>query len=518
MSAAIEIKKSTVAINAASSVLRKALVLGVLVWSQQYLMRRNTPDQYTLLPTLNSLLVFLPLLSTLVSAGLRRYVTEAYARGESQRVTELVSAIFPRVLLVAGLMLVAGGAMSWYVGAIVEIVPEELEQARIMFFLLVLSASLRVACAPFGIGFDLRQKFLQRNVISLGAEVLRVSLMLALLAHSPRVLWVVVASLGSTVVELVVVNRLSRRLVPELVFRPRLVGRAGAAPMMRFGGWSVLNQVSLLVREAADPLILNRLANSVEVNSFWAGALFDRHIRATFLEASATAQPAVTAMQATDQAERLRRAYFRVCRYSLWILFFFALPMIVYREELMAVWLRESYSLYASAAVVMALLLSRAVVIFPNSALGMVAVAKEEVRAVAVRACIVSSANLALTFYLVGVHHMGAVGSALATWIVTFIGAPTLNWPLGLRLTGSTFGEWWKASVWPGLQPGLAAAPVWIAMHELFGVHGWLGLVVHGLVGAVAYVAVLVLFAASPAERADFLRFWRARGRAPAAR
>jgi hypothetical protein len=54
-------------------------------------------------------------------------------------------------------------------------------------------------------------------------------------------------------------------------------------------------------------------------------------------------------------------------------------------------------------------------------------------------------------------------------------------------------------------------------MHALFGVDGWLGLAVHGLVGALAYAAVLVFFAASPAERAEVMRFWRARGRAPAA-
>ncbi len=507
----IEIRKGTVAINAASSVLRKGLVLGILVWAQQYLLRRNTPEEYALLPVLTSLMVFLPLLSTLVSSGLRRYVTEAYARGETGRVTELVSTIFPMVFGIAMVILLVGGTVAWYVGDLLTIDAAQLGQARGMFLMLVVSACLRVAFAPFGLGFDLRQKFLMRNLVSLGSELLRVGLLIALFRISPRVMWVVVSGLGSTIAELVVVAWLSRRLVPELVFRPKLFRRASARSVISFGGWTVLNQVALLIREAADPLILNKLSNPVQVNSFHMGALFDRHIRATFLEASATAQPAVTAMHATDQADRLRRAYFRVSRYSLWILLFFSIPMIVYRDEIYALYLRERYSTYASAAIVMALLLSRAVVIFPNSVLGMVAAAKEEVRAVAIRACVVSAANLALTFYFVGVLDMGAVGSALATVLVTFIGAPTLNWPLGLRLTGSTFRDWWRASVWPGFLPGLCAGPIWLGAHALFSVRGWSGLGAHVLAGALVYGLALLLFAASRAERADLARLWRNR-------
>ena len=60
-------------------------MLTVLVWMHQHLIRHVDPEDYQLYPLLIGLMLLFPLLTSVSIAGLRRYVTEAYARGDEPR-------------------------------------------------------------------------------------------------------------------------------------------------------------------------------------------------------------------------------------------------------------------------------------------------------------------------------------------------------------------------------------------------------------------------------------------------
>ena len=347
-----------------------------------------------------------------------------------------------------------------------------------------------------------------RNAIGLGAEVFKTLLLIYLLSISVDVLWIVVANTAATVIELCVTTAISRRLVPALRLERDARQPGTLGKLVNFGGWSVVIQIALIVRDSADAFILNRLANDVEVNNFGIGSKPDWHVRSTYIEATANAQPAITAFNALGEEDRLRRTFFRLSRYSLWTLAFVSLPLIIYRAEAVGLYIGEAEAVYAPAvAAVMALLLARAVVIFPNTLIGMIAAAKAQVRAVAWRSALMSATNLLLTLYLVGSLQMGAVGSALGTLAVTAIGAPLLNWSLAFRLTGSRWPDWLRETYLPGLVPLALAAPVWIALRHWAPPASWGALGLHFAAGWLVYLAALSL-ALRPEDRADLGALW----------
>lgn len=503
MTTRVEISKRLLLVNAASTVLRKIVSLGVLFWVYRELahIERSEMDTYVVVI---ALMLMFPLLTTVCVAGLRRSVTEAYARGEEQRVTRLVSSMFPVLLGVGVVVLALGAIFTWRIDDVLTIKPEYVGDARLMFGMLIGTVALRVSLAPLGLGIDVRQKFTLRNFIGLGTELLRLSVVL-LLFHTlgARALWAVVAMVLASVTEILSTTAVSMALVPALRFRFPEFRRGEIWPLLTFGGWSLLNQVAFMIREVADPFVLNKLGAEGEPATFGYGALADTQIRRTYIEMYLNALPAVTAMHATGQRDQLRRTYFRMSRYALWILLAASAPLVVYRHEFFALYLRDTYSLYAGAATVMALLLARAVVIFPNSILGMIAMANEQIRPLALRAITMSLANLALTIWFVGPLEMGAIGSALATLLVTVVGAPFLMWGLGLRLTGARLLPWLRGAVWPGLIPALCAAPVWLGLQALFPATTWVRLGADVSAGLLAYALGMVLLAFGPADRRD---------------
>jgi O-antigen/teichoic acid export membrane protein len=499
----VPISKKILLVNSAGTVVRRLLSISVLFWMHQYLIRRIPAEECVLLPVLMAVMAFTPLLTTILSGGLGRYVTEAYAQGDTRRVTGITSTMAPLMILAASMLTGLGALFAWKIDVMLEIAPTQVENARLMFFILIVGAAIRVASSPFTLGYYIRQRFVRRDLIGVGFELLRIGLLLYLLTqHETRVMWVVVASFIAGFGETVVVFVGSRRLVPELRFELARVRRSIVRPLVSYGGWTILGQSSSILREMAGPLILNHMATDTDVVAFNLGAQVDRHVRLTVVGATAVAQPATTAMAATGNDERLRRTWLRLNRYSMWALFAIGCPLILFRSEFFQLYLRERYVENQEAELVLALLMARLIVLFPNSATSLLSIARAEVRSGATRSMILELVNLALTVTLVGAFKMGALGSALGTFAAAMVGHPILVWTFGLRLSGARFGEWLKTSILPGLLPVLVAGPAWYAAHRFMRPDTWAELAIAGLLGGVVYAGVL-LARLGPDDRDD---------------
>ncbi|HED66110.1 MAG TPA: hypothetical protein ENJ09_11215 [Planctomycetes bacterium] len=504
MSPGVEISKKLVLINSASTLVRRALSITVLFWMHQYLLKRIPIEEYALLPVLMGVIAFTPLLSTLLAGGLGRYMTEAYARHDERRVTEICSTMTPLLVGAALLLACCGALFTWKIDAVLDIAPDQVENARRLFTLLLIGAVVRVAVAPFLLGFYIRQKLVQRDLIGFGVELVRIAILFVLLTQfEARILWVVVASLTANLLEMGIVFVRSRALLPALRFRMAAMRRDVLGPVLSYGSWTILGQLSWMLREMMDPIILNKMAGPSDVATFSLGSQVDRQLRRTLAGATAVTQQAATAMVATDQGERLRGTWLRLSRYSLWTLLGAAAPLVVYRVEFFQLYLGEALAKTPKAPVVLAILLSRYLVLFPNAGTGILTMAKAEMRPAALRGIALELSNLALTLVLVGVFSMGSVGSALATTIVCAVGHPLLLWPLGLRFSGASLSLWWRTSIRPGLVPMLVALPVWLAIHVWLAPTTIVGLGVAFGAGWVAY-SIGLFFSLRPEDRRDF--------------
>ncbi len=216
----VEASKKLVLINSASAVVATAVNMAVWFWLQPYLLHRIGDEEYSLYPVLAAVMVFLPMFTMVIISGISRYVTEAYARGDDRRVVQIVSTMTV-VLFGVGLAILIGGAFfCWFIDRILNIPAHRLWDARIMMGLMVLFFAIRVATTPFCVGLFVRQKFVLRNLILVGQEAVRITILLSLLfGVSTRVLWVVVATIGANLCGLIIILVVSVRLVPALRFR-----------------------------------------------------------------------------------------------------------------------------------------------------------------------------------------------------------------------------------------------------------------------------------------------------------
>ena len=498
MSSRVLLSKRLFLVNSASAVLRRILYVSVLIWLNQHLLHRVGAVEYSLYPLVVGVMYFVPLLSLFLTAGLGRFVTEAYALGDDEKVTRIVSTMTVPLLVLSGLCLAGGLLFAWHIGHVLTIPSGRLWDARIMLGLLVCCSALRLPLVPFTFGLYVKQRFVLQNLIGLGVEVVKMALLFVLLfGVSTCVLWVVVAEVIAQSLSSVAMVAISVRSVPALRFVFNKIEWGTARQIMGFGGWSLVINSASSAQRMLDPLFLNKLAMLADVTSYHIATMPVRHIHAFEAVATAPLLPQLITMHATGRQEQMRRLYLRGGRYGLWAVLCVTLPAIAYCRELITLYLGAEY---IETAFVMVLTLLTTVWGFSNWMLSQLCQAKDQMRPIAIRLALLQVVRIILILYFVGSLNLGALGLAGAGWIAA-AGTTAVNVPLGWRLVQVEAGQWFREVMVKGSIPGAVAMLVWGGLEIVRPPSTWTSLGLYVGAGLVVYLVVLALYSFDAYDR-----------------
>lgn len=505
--------------NVISSTLTRLLQLTVLVWVNQYLLRRIAPEEYSLFPVVMSLLVFAEVFRHLFTGGLARFLVEADARGDHDHVTRITSSMVPVLGGAAALLAGLAALALWQIDALLRIDPAYVNDARLMLGLQALTLCANLLCAPFTTGPYVRQRFVVINGVELGTEALRVIILVTLLfSIGPQVRWLVVASASAAVVGLVWRLLLTRRMVPAIRFRRSLVTWSTARRLTSFGAWTSIEGVVELVAKTVPLLLLNRFSTPVQVACFHVGRLADVQMRRVIAAAAQPAQPALTSLYATGGRSALHDFYYRGGRYLLWLSLVLVAPLVVLAEPLMLLYAGNEY---VAAGLVMTVLLVRYPFVYASSMYYRVSHATGAVRGYYLTQVVNQGIACAATAGLVIGLDLGALGAALAIGLTDAVTHVLLIWPLGLRMVAGNWGVFFRRTLGPGVLPFLVALGVCAGVARVVGTGSWTALGLCTGAGVIVYVAVLFGLCLDSTDRDLVRRAWnraarRGRGAVPA--
>lgn len=494
-----------IALNSVSSGATQLLSLSVLVWLHQYLLRHVSPEEYALYPLCVSLMVFAPLLSGVFTSGISRFLVQADARGEVARITEIVSTMQAIVAGVAAGMLAIGAALCWHAETLLALAPAQVPEARRMLALLVVAAAVRLMLAPLASGLVVRQRFVAQNGIEIGTELVRLGLLFGLLTQvGPRVLWIVVAGSVCSVVQQLVIVVASRRVMPELRVRLAAVRFPSARDIVTFGGWSYVANMANKFGTALPPLLLSHFTQALQVSTFHLGTQAPKQIQAMLRALRVPLQPVVTGLIARHEWRAAGEAYLRTGRYMLWLALLPAVPLFVFRSEVIHLYVGDRF---APAATVMACLLAHGVVAAGNALFPQLALATGRVRSWALCAWFAEALHVSFAYYLVVNRGLGAGGAALGYLLAGTLAQLTFAMPLGLRHARVTLRQWLRESVLLGALPGLGALAALALIRAYAAPASWLALGAATALGGCIHVA-LVCVCAHSEDRRDLRALW----------
>lgn len=450
----IIVSKRLVAINSASSVAARILNITVLLWMYQYLLNRIPAEEFAVYPVVTAAMVFAPLFFSFFTSSISRYVIDAYARGDFEEVSRIVSSILPILASAAVVFLLAGSVFALNIDHILNIVPRMVDDAQIMMSLLIASFVLQMVFLPFVTGYQVRQRYVELNLLRVFRDLARIALLtFFILEFGPAVIWVVVATVIAEIFHLYVTVVRSRRMVPELRFERNLFVFHKARVLMSFGMWTTLGRLGGTMYTNGATIMLNLYGGAVDVTSYHIGSTFFRQLQGAVGIAAQPVAPTLTAMNALEDRQRLSRTVLRGGRYALWVSMLIAAPLALYAETFIDLYVGDEY---AVAATVILLFM----VIFPfdqaTALLGLTAMATAQVRAFFLPAFLFQFLGLVLMIVLVADQGFGAVGATGALTVITIGSQLVYFWGLSLRLANVGFAIFVRKVLIPGWEIGRA--------------------------------------------------------------
>jgi len=475
--------RKVVLFNGASSLVTILLRISVLVWVNQHLIRRISPEEYGIFPLVSSLVVFGDFFKNIFTGGLGRYIVAEDARGNSEGVTRVVSSMFPFLIGAALLMGLVGWVAIWRMDLLLDLAPSQVGDARLMFGMLIGMLVVGMIAGPFTIGPYVRQRFVLINGVGLAEEALRMAILLSLLLGvSTRVLWLVIAAVAAGLVRTVVLWVLTRRMLPAVALKWRLASLGVARRMMEFGAWTSVQGLTNLMSNTVPFLLLNRFGSAMDVSSFHLGRLPDVQFRRLALAAITPVQPALTCTFATAGEGAMEESYIRGGRYHLWLTLIGIAPFLVFAKPIATLYAGEGYE---GVGLVMLATLGCYPAIWASAMFYRVAHAIGRVRNYYVCDVFVQVAALLAMFLAVAWFGLGAAGAAMAMSLTLITMHFVLIWPMGLRLVGGSWSRFVRGTLLPGLAPFGVALGLCHALAWVWDVNDW------WLLGGVAGVAVI---------------------------
>lgn len=497
----VPVDKGLLLRNSASGVIAKVMNLAILVWLQQYLLSRIPAEEYSLYPLFTSVLMFMLIVKAVFTSGIARYLIAARTQDDASAIEEITSSTFALNVLIAILFLGLAVPAAANVEELLTIDAAYVADARRMMGIMVVSFALRLALASYESGLIVEQKFVLINVVALSVSVFRVALLVIFVVGvSPRVLWVVLATELSNIVSLVVFSILSRRAIPSLRFRISGVRTATLKKVLTFGSWAFVAQVANRIRTAADPIILNQFAGPVAVAVYYIGSLIPKNLFGITQHATQAVLPSMTALYETGQLQRLRSTYIRYGRVLSWAFFAVGTPIIALRKEIVVLYAGPEY---ATAAVVLVLLMAAEALEQAYSAMPRVAFAMAKMRKLSVLSVIAQIANLSLTIVLVAVFEFGAIGAAASTLAIRLSLEFSIFSVYGSRLVGLRYRTWFAEALLRGALPAAIAFPLMLLVRAYWPPTGWILVLVQSMIGLVVFCIVLYFLSATRQDRDD---------------
>lgn len=506
MAGGVKISKALVGINAASTIFTRVISMIVLLGVQYYLLRRVSPEEFSVYPLMSIFIMFLPLVSNIFAGGSPRFVTLAYAKKDGREITEIISTLTPLVLAAGACMFIAGIVVSCFIGDIFVIAPEYLFDARIMIFLLVAASAIELVLLPYTAAFYALQRITLINMIHLGGELVKVVILSVLLfGVSPRVLWIAVASFSATTLVAIMCAVLARRMIPEMVFDREAVRRDRIREFLSFGAGVFVFQLARVIRSTAPVWILNRFAGPVDVTCYHLGETAYRQTIQSWIPLRKSISPPLIAMTANRQYGRQRQAYYRGGRIAMWLIMFVCTPLLVFHDEIIRLYAGDTYMV---AGGVMFMLLLRFPLEMMNAMLPQLSRARARVWPLAIVSLITECASITAILLVVWGYGKGALAAAGTALLISLASELFFMWPVALRLVDGKRMDSIKKTLVPGLAPALVTGLFLYGMAGTIQPDTWGGLLFSAMFGWVVYLATGYL-CLLPEDRKDLITLLR---------
>ncbi len=333
-----------VVINTGTLYGKMLITIVISLYSTRLVLNALGANDFGLFNLISGVIAMLSFVNMAMTLSTQRYMSYSLGGGDEEKLRKVFnsSALLHFIL---GLLLVLIFEIAGYYmfNHVLNIAPERLYAARVIFHLMVVSAFFTVISVPYDAVINARENMMLVAITGILETLLKLGVAIYLLyARSDKLILFAAFSAAITVAMLVIKRLYCVAKYEETRLRiKRYFSKDLLKEMFGYGGWNMFGAVSVVGRNQGIAMILNVFFGTV-VNAAY-GIANQVNAQLSFFSVTMlqSLNPQIIKSEGRGDRERMLRLAMIASKFSFSLLAFFAIPGIIEMPFILQLWLKD---------------------------------------------------------------------------------------------------------------------------------------------------------------------------------
>ena len=324
------------------------LSLAISLISVPLVLKALGPSDYGLYALVAGVVAMLSFLNNSMTVSSQRYMSVAMGEGSYGKINSIYNTSFLLHLGLGLLVAVAFEVIGLFAIDRLNILPERMHSAKIIYQFLILSTFAKIVAVPFDALVNAKEDMLPFSIIELIDSLLMLAIAFSI-AYIPgdRLIFYGICVASISVLTFFMKYGWCRYAYKDCRIKLKeYKGKFHIKEMLDFTGWNLFGGLAMMGRNQGVAVIINIFLGTI-VNAAYGvanqinGAL--GHFSATFQKAI---NPQLMKSEGMKDRSRLFRISYISSKFSVLALAFFAIPLLIEMEEVLTLWLKDDIPPY----------------------------------------------------------------------------------------------------------------------------------------------------------------------------
>ena len=457
------------------------------------------PSAYGLWMLTASMTTYFSVLDLGFGGSIVKFVAHYRAKRDVRGLNEIASTLFGIFAVTGTLAYLVFVTLSFYVGRIVNITPEQDTTARSLLLIIGVYVSLGFPFAVFGGVINGFQRYDLNNLVGVVSSLIVAAVNVAMLMMGFGLVQLVLVTTAVRILTYFVYRLNAYRVFPALSLRPSLFLWSRVRELTGFSVYVSIIDWSNKLNYSIDAIVIGAFMSAAAVTLWTVPQRLAEMLQRLTNQLNGVLFPVVVDSDAGQKPERLRAIFIEGTRLSLVSVMPIAAALVLLAAPLIHAWVGPRFD---ESVLVAQILVGVVAIRVGNATATTLLKGAGRHRLLAFTNASAALANVALS--LLWIRRYGLVGQAMGTLVPVALTSIFVLWPAACRRVGVHAASAFLEAVWPALWPVAVMALVVVPLREALPT-GLVSVVFAGAVGAISYAATFLAFAVNRDERRTYI-------------
>ena len=453
--------------------------------------------------TLANSLIAVFMLDFGLGSAVSRYIAKYRAEGRIEDIRNIMGIIYKLYILIDVVILAVLAILYFFLGTIyVELTPTELEKFRVLYVIVATYQIIAFPLSPLDGILNAYEKFTQLKICGLLYRVLSVVAVIAVLAFSSDVRFVILATVSAHLIAIFTKFVLTKKHV-RLRVNFRAGGRDIYKSLFSFTVWTALIGIMERFTHSFAPSVLGITAGALEIGIYSPAVMLEGHFYTLGMAVNGLFLPRVSRHIANKEEDQILKLMIKVGRYQALALGLAFIGFVCVGKEFMTLWMGPEYakSYYLAVIIFFPTLIASTQQIAKTTV-----IAKKLVKYEALCMSVTGVVGLGISYLLS--TKIGAAGVCIGTALTSLANITYMNF-IYKKKAGIHVFEFYKKCYFKLIPCYGVILILGITVVRLIHITGWIGFCMKAVIIAVIFAVVMLLGYTTKDEKTTALRFLR---------